>query len=202
LHKAVRGSDPDAALYWFAGCWKGARTRASWRAGSRGMAVEDIGLADPQAQGLCLRHGTPTSGWGRPRASSRWRRRSCTSRSRPSRTRSTRPTRRRGTRPRRTGSLAPPAHILNAPTRLMKERGFGAGYQYDPRTAEDGFSGQESFPRGDEAGPSTTSPWTGGSSGSCGSAMDFFAGLAPSGGRTDQRPRVLTLAACGPRSPR
>ena len=46
-----------------------------------------------------------------------------------------------------TGSLAPPAHILNAPTRLMKELGYGAGYQYDPDTA-DGFSGADYFPDG------------------------------------------------------
>ena len=47
----------------------------------------------------------------------------------------------------RTGSLAPPAHILNAPTRLMKELGYGAGYQYDPDTV-DGFSGADYFPDG------------------------------------------------------
>ena len=50
---------------------------------------------------------------------------------------------------RETGSLAPPAHIRNAPTRLMKELGYGKGYQYDPETAE-GFSGQNYFPDGVE----------------------------------------------------
>ena len=48
-----------------------------------------------------------------------------------------------------TGSLMPPAHIRNAPTRLMKDLGYGAGYQYDPDTAE-GFSGQDYFPDGME----------------------------------------------------
>lgn len=48
---------------------------------------------------------------------------------------------------RRTGSLTPPAHILNAPTRLMKNLGYGKGYQYDPETA-DGFSGADYFPEG------------------------------------------------------
>lgn len=60
------------------------------------------------------------------------------------------PIRRRDPEAKRTGSLMPPAHILNAPTKMMKEQGYGAGYEYD-HDAEGAFSGQNYFPEGMKA---------------------------------------------------
>ncbi|WP_299356410.1 replication-associated recombination protein A [uncultured Shimia sp.] len=147
LHKSVRGSDPDAALYWFARMLEGGEDPRFLARRITRMAVEDIGLADPQAQAVCLqswetyeRLGSPEGelalaqalvyialapksngvyvGYKAARASAR-----------------------------KTGSEPPPKHILNAPTSLMSEQGYGAGYQYD-HDAEDGFSGQDYFPEG------------------------------------------------------
>jgi replication-associated recombination protein RarA len=84
------------------------------------------------------------SGWAAPRASWRWRRRFSTSRWRPSRTRLRRLQGGAG-EAKKTGSEPPPKHILNAPTKLMKEQGYGAGYAYD-HDAEDGFSGRTISP--------------------------------------------------------
>ena len=147
LHKSIRGSDPDAALYWFARMLEGGEDPRFLARRLVRMAVEDIGLADPQAQGICIdswqtyeRLGSPEGelalanavvylalapksngvyvAYKAARASAR-----------------------------ETGSLMPPRHILNAPTKLMKEIGYGAGYAYD-HEAENGFSGQDYFPEG------------------------------------------------------
>lgn len=147
LHKSIRGSDPDAALYWFARMLEGGEDPRFLARRLTRMAVEDIGLADPQAQGICLdawqtyeRLGSPEGelalanavvylalapksngvyvAYKAARASAR-----------------------------ETGSQMPPRHILNAPTKMMKEIGYGSGYAYD-HDAEDGFSGQDYFPEG------------------------------------------------------
>jgi putative ATPase len=147
LHKSVRGSDPDAALYWLARILEGGEDPRFLARRITRMAVEDIGLADPQAQRLCLdawatyeRLGSPEGELAlaeavvylalAPKSNAVYlaygaARRAAT----------------------RTGSLMPPKHILNAPTRLMKEQGFGEGYAYDHDT-EAGFSGQDYFPEG------------------------------------------------------
>ena len=148
LHKSVRGSDPDAALYWLARMLKGGEDPRFLARRITRMAVEDIGLADPAAQRLCLdawatyeRLGSPegelalAEAVDLPRAAPR------------SRTPPTPPSARRMAAAERTGSLMPPKHILNAPTRLMKSEGYGRGYIYDHDTDE-GFSGQEYFPPG------------------------------------------------------
>src|SRR6056297_2911204 len=145
LHKSVRGSDPDAALYWFARMLEaGEDPRYLARRLTR-MAVEDIGLADPQAQAVCLqgwetfeRLGTPEGELAlaqalvylalAPKSNAVY---SAYNAARVA--------------ARKTGSLMPPKHILNAPTGLMKDQGYGAGYAYD-HDAEDGFSGQDYFP--------------------------------------------------------
>jgi putative ATPase len=147
LHKSVRGSDPDAALYWLARMLKGGEDPRYLARRITRMAVEDIGLADPGAQRLCLdawetyeRLGSPEgelalaeavvylalapksnaayTAFGAAMAAAE-----------------------------RTGSLTPPKHILNAPTRWMKSEGFGRGYVYDHDT-EAGVSGQNYFPDG------------------------------------------------------
>ncbi|MFT3974389.1 MAG: replication-associated recombination protein A [Amaricoccus sp.] len=145
LHKSVRGSDPDAALYWLARMLKGGEDPRFLARRIVRMAVEDIGLADPAAQRLCLdawatyeRLGSPEGELAlgeaviylalAPKSNSAYRAFNAAMAA-----------------AERTGSLPPPKHILNAPTRLMKAEGYGAGYQYDHDTAE-GFSGQGYFP--------------------------------------------------------
>ncbi len=147
LHKSVRGSDPDASLYWLARMVEGGEDPRYLARRITRMAVEDIGLAEPQAVTLCLsawetceRLGSPEgdlalaqavvylalapksnatyTAWAAARAKAA-----------------------------ASGSAPPPKHILNAPTRLMKAQGYGAGYAYD-HDAEDGFSGQDYFPEG------------------------------------------------------
>jgi putative ATPase len=147
LHKSVRGSDPDAALYWFARMLEGGEDPRFLARRITRMSVEDIGLADPQAQSICLhawevyeRLGSPEGELAlaqaviylalAPKSNAGY-------------------VAYKGARQeaRRTGSEPPPKHILNAPTRLMKEQGYGSGYAYD-HDAEDGFSGQNYFPDG------------------------------------------------------
>jgi putative ATPase len=147
LHKAVRGSDPDAALYWLARMLVGGEDRLYIARRLVRMAIEDIGLADPQAvvQALAAKDtfdflGSPEGELGlaqtavylatAPKSNAAYTAFGAAMRS-----------------AKEHGSLAPPKHILNAPTRLMKEEGYGAGYEYDHSTAE-AFSGQSYFPDG------------------------------------------------------
>ncbi|PZQ96593.1 MAG: AAA family ATPase [Cereibacter sphaeroides] len=147
LHKSVRGSDPDAALYWFCRMLEGGEDPRFLARRITRMAVEDIGLADPQAQSLCLqgwetyeRLGSPEGELAlaqaviylalAPKSNAGYMAYN---------------TARRAAR--ETGSEPPPMHIRNAPTRLMKDIGYGAGYAYD-HDAEDAFSGQDYFPEG------------------------------------------------------
>ena len=146
LHKAVRGSDPDGALYWLARMLDGgADPRYIARRVTR-MAIEDIGLADPRAQRLCLdgwdtyeRLGSPEgelaiaiavvylavapksnavyTAYGDARETVE-----------------------------RTGTLEVPMHIRNAPTKLMKEIGYGKGYRYDHEEADAHAAGQQYLP--------------------------------------------------------
>ena len=147
LHKSVRGSDPDAALYWFARMLEGGEDPRYLARRITRMAVEDIALADPDAQRVCLdawntyeRLGSPEgelalagalvhlalapksnavySAFKAARASAK-----------------------------QTGSEPPPLHIRNAPTKIMREMGYGADYAYD-HDQEDAFSGQNYFPEG------------------------------------------------------
>ncbi len=145
LHKSLRGSDPDAALYWFARMLNGGEDPRYIARRLVRFAAEDIGMADPTALSHALagwetyeRLGSPEgelaiaqvvvylgtapksnavyTALGQAKAAAK-----------------------------ATGSLMPPAHILNAPTKLMKQLGYGAGYEYD-HGAEEAFSGQNYFP--------------------------------------------------------
>ena len=147
LHKSLRGSDADAALYWFARMLHGGEDPRYIARRLVRFAAEDIGMADPTALTQALagwetyeRLGSPEgelalaqvviylgtapksnaiyTAFGAARAAAK-----------------------------ATGSLMPPAHILNAPTKLMKQLGYGAGYAYD-HAEEDSFSGQNYFPDG------------------------------------------------------
>jgi len=147
LHKSVRGSDPDAALYWLARMLTGGEDPRYLARRLTRMAIEDIGLADSHAQTVCLhawevyeRVGSPEGELAlgqaviylalAPKSNAGYAAFKAAMRD-----------------AKKTGSEPPPRHILNAPTALMKEQGYGVGYAYD-HDAEDGFSGQDYFPEG------------------------------------------------------
>ena len=147
LHKSLRGSDTDAALYWMARMLEGGEDPLYLLRRLARFAVEDVGLADPNALTqaiaaweLYIRLGSPEGELGiaqlviylgsAPKSNAAYKALGAAKRA-----------------ARETGSLMPPMHILNAPTRMMKDLGYGTGYVYDHDT-ESGFSGQNYFPDG------------------------------------------------------
>jgi putative ATPase len=145
LHKSLRGSDVDAALYWLARMLAGGEDPRYIARRLVRFASEDIGMADPNAlpQSIAAweafeRIGSPEGDLAiaqcviylatAPKSNAAYIAYKASMRS-----------------AKETGSLSPPKHILNAPTNLMKDLGYGAGYEYD-HDAEDGFSGQDYFP--------------------------------------------------------
>jgi putative ATPase len=152
LHKSIRGSDPDAALYWMARMLAGGEQPLYIARRLVRAAVEDIGLADPQAvvQALAAKDvydflGSPEGELAlvqsvlylasAPKSNAVYVAHGAAKRAAAEH-----------------GSLMPPAHILNAPTKLMKQVGYGAGYNYD-HDAEEAFSGDNYWP--DEMAPQT-----------------------------------------------
>lgn len=146
LHKSLRGSDVDAALYWLARMLAGGEEPLYIARRLVRFSVEDVGLADPDAllQALAAKEaynfvGSPEGELAlaqaviylaaAPKSNAAYRALGAAMRE-----------------ARETGSLMPPKHILNAPTRLMKDLGYGDGYLYDHDT-EEGFSGQNYFPQ-------------------------------------------------------
>jgi len=147
LHKSLRGSDTDAALYWMARMLAGGEDPLYIARRLTRFAVEDIGLADPQAVQQALaawdvyeRLGSPEGELAlaqlviylgtAPKSNAAYLAFKAAMKSAGE-----------------TGSLMPPMHILNAPTKMMKNLGYGSGYVYDHDT-EAGFSGQNYFPDG------------------------------------------------------
>ncbi len=145
LHKSLRGSDPDAALYWFARMLEGGEDPLYIGRRLIRFASEDVGLADPQALVQTLagvqayeRLGSPEGELAlvqalvylatAPKSNAIYK-------AYPQALKAAR----------QSGSLMPPKHILNAPTKLMEKEGYGKGYVYDHDTPE-GFSGQDYFP--------------------------------------------------------
>jgi putative ATPase len=147
LHKSVRGSDPDAALYWFARMLEGGEDPRFLARRITRMAVEDIGLADPQAQEVCLQGWQTYERLGSPEGELALAQAVVYLALAPKSNAVYVAYKAARGAARDTGSLMPPKHILNAPTRMMKDQGYGAGYAYD-HDAEDGFSGQDYFPEG------------------------------------------------------
>ena len=145
LHKSVRGSDPDAALYWFARMLEGGEDPRFLARRITRMAVEDIGLADPQAQEVCLQSWNTYERLGSPEGELALAQAVVYLALAPKSNAVYVAYKAARAAARDTGSLPPPKHILNAPTKLMKDIGYGAGYAYDHDT-EDGFSGQDYFP--------------------------------------------------------
>ncbi len=146
LHKSVRGSDPYAALYWFGRMLDaGEDPRYLARRITR-MAVEDIGLADPQAQGICLQGWETYERLGSPEGELAIAQALVYLALAPKSNALYKAYKGARKAAKQTGSLTPPKHILNAPTKLMRDQGYGAGYDYD-HDAEDAFSGQDYFPQ-------------------------------------------------------
>jgi putative ATPase len=145
LHKSVRGSDPDAALYYLCRMLDAGEDPLYIARRVVRMAIEDIGLADPQALVICNAAKDTYDFLGSPEgelaiaeaviyvATAPKSNAAYTAYSAAMRT------------AKEAGSLLPPKHILNAPTRLMQSEGYGAGYAYD-HDAPEAFSGQDCFP--------------------------------------------------------
>ena len=149
LHKSMRGSDPDAALYWLARMLSGGEDPKYIARRIARFAAEDIGLADPQALPLALaawehyeRLGSPEGELAlaeavvylalAPKSNAIYTAFNTAMQA-----------------AKANGSLMPPKHILNAPTKLLEELGYSEGYAYD-HNQEEGFSGQNYFPDGME----------------------------------------------------
>jgi putative ATPase len=145
LHKSVRGSDADAALYWFCRMLDGGEDPRYIARRMVRMAVEDIGLADPQAMTVCLGAWDIYERLGSPEGELALSEALIYLATAPKSNSSYVAYNAAKSMAKSTGSLMPPRHILNAPTRLMKDIGYGQGYEYDPDT-EHGFSGQNYFP--------------------------------------------------------
>ena len=147
LHKSVRGSDPDAALYWLARMLDGGEDRLYIARRLVRMAIEDIGLADPQAVAQALAAKDVDDFLGSPEGELALAQAMVYLATAPKSNAAYAAFGAAMRAAKEGGSLAPPKHILNAPTRLMREEGYGAGYAYDHDTAE-AFSGQSYFPEG------------------------------------------------------
>ena len=145
LHKSVRGSDCDAALYWLARMLEGGEDPLYIARRMVRMANEDIGLADPQAVQQALAAKDVVDFLGSPEGDLALAQCVIYLATAPKSNAAYMAFNQARASARETGSVAPPAHILNAPTRLMKDLGYGKGYVYDPDTPE-GFSGQDYFP--------------------------------------------------------
>lgn len=145
LHKSVRGSDPDAALYWLARMLTGGEDPRYLARRILRMAIEDIGLADPQAQSVCLQAWETYERIGSPEGELALAQAVAYLALAPKSNAGYVAYKAAMREAKKTGSEPPPKHILNAPTRLMKEQGYGEGYAYD-HDSEDGFSGQNYFP--------------------------------------------------------
>ncbi|MEU0877015.1 replication-associated recombination protein A [Lentzea sp. NPDC005914] len=147
LHKSMRGSDPDAALYWLARMLDGGEDPLYVARRLVRFASEDIGMADPHAVGQTLAAWDVYERLGSPEGELAIAQAVVYLATAPKSIAVYRGFDAAHQAARRTGSLMPPAHILNAPTRLMKDLGYGKDYQYDPDTT-DGFSGADYFPAG------------------------------------------------------
>lgn len=145
VHKSLRGSDPDAALYWVARMVAaGEDVKYIFRRLTR-FAVEDVGLADPNALTQAVSAWEAYQRLGSPEGDLALAQMVVYLATAPKSIGVYRAWNQAMQAARETGSLMPPMHILNAPTKLMKQLGYNAGYQYDPDTA-DGFSGANYFP--------------------------------------------------------
>ncbi|WP_447909363.1 replication-associated recombination protein A [Brevundimonas bullata] len=145
LHKSVRGSDPDAALYWLARMLNGGEDPLYLARRIVRMAVEDIGQADPLSIMVANAAKDTYDFLGSPEGELALAQAVVHLATAPKSVGVYEAFKAAKKAAHETGSLMPPAHIRNAPTKLMKSLGYGKGYQYDPDTPE-GFSGANFFP--------------------------------------------------------
>lgn len=145
LHKSVRGSDPDAALYWLARMLNGGEDPLYLARRIVRMAVEDIGQADPLSILVANAAKDTYDFLGSPEGELALAQAVVHLATAPKSVGVYEAFKAAKRAAHETGSLMPPAHIRNAPTKLMKSLGYGKGYQYDPDTPE-GFSGANFFP--------------------------------------------------------
>ena len=157
LHKSVRGSDPDAALYWLARMLDGGEDRLFLARRLVRMAIEDIGLADPQALVQALAAKDTFDFLGSPEGELALAQATIYLATAPKSNGAYVAYKAAMRAAKEHGSLSPPKHILNAPTKLMQSEGYGSGYAYDHDT-EEGFSGQDYFPEELEARPQFYEP--------------------------------------------
>ncbi len=147
LHKSLRGSDVDAALYWCARMLDGGEDPRYIARRLLRFAYEDIGMADPQAAVQALNAWETYERLGTPEGELAIAQSVIYLATAPKSNAAYKAEKAARASARETGSLMPPMHILNAPTRLMKDIGYGKGYAYD-HDQEDAFSGQNYFPDG------------------------------------------------------
>jgi len=145
LHKSLRGSDADAALYWMARMLAGGEDPLYIARRLVRFASEDIGLADPEALRQALAAKEAYDFLGSPEGELALAQAALYLATAPKSNAAYTAFKGAARAAKETGSLNPPMHILNAPTKMMKELGYGSGYAYD-HDAEDGFSGQDYFP--------------------------------------------------------
>jgi putative ATPase len=149
LHKSLRGSDPQAALYYLARMLVAGEEPLYVLRRLTRAAMEDIGLADPQALVQCLAAKDAYDFLGSPEGELAIVQACLYLATAPKSNAAYMAQKSAWRSARETGSLMPPSHILNAPTRLMKDIGYGKGYAYD-HDVEEGFSGQDYWPEGME----------------------------------------------------
>ena len=147
LHKSLRGSDTDAALYWLSRMLVGGEDPRYIARRLLRFASEDVGLADPQALTQTLAAWEAYERLGTPEGELALAQAVIYLGSAPKSNAAYKGFNQAWRAARESGSLAPPKHILNAPTKLMKELGYSEGYEYD-HDAPEGFSGQDYFPEG------------------------------------------------------
>ncbi|SKB50944.1 replication-associated recombination protein A [Sphingopyxis flava] len=145
LHKAMRGSDPQASLYWLARMLVAGEEPLYVLRRITRFASEDIGLADPQALVQCIAAKDAYQFLGSPEGELAIVQACLYCATAPKSNAAYAAQKAAWAAARETGSLAPPANILNAPTKLMKDLGYGAGYSYD-HDAPEGFSGDNYWP--------------------------------------------------------
>ncbi|MET0183589.1 MAG: replication-associated recombination protein A [Caulobacterales bacterium] len=145
LHKSIRGSDPDAALYWLARMIGGGEDLLFIARRLVRAAAEDVGLADPTALMIANAAKDAVHFIGPPEAELHLAQAVIHLATAPKSNAAYVAWKAAKNAAAETGTLGPPMHIRNAPTRVMKELGYGAGYEYD-HDAEGGFSGQSYFP--------------------------------------------------------
>ncbi len=145
LHKSLRGSDCDAALYWLARMLAGGEDPNFIARRLLRFAVEDIGLADPNAMSQALHAWQSYERLGSPEGELALAQAVIYLGTAPKSNAAYKAYKTSVQTAKETGSLSPPKHILNAPTKMMKDLGYGKNYAYDHNT-KDGFSGQNYFP--------------------------------------------------------